>query len=127
MPKRDKRAHFRNSGPSPRSLLGRRQAPARAITRRAAAVYGGLALAAVLLLVGNRGFRTIISGHFQLRRLNAEMTRLEREEAELQARIDAVQHDDWALERVVRKQLGFRRDREIEYRFPPPPPEERFR
>lgn len=127
MPKRRKRAQFRSSGPGPRTLLGRREAPARAITRGAAAFYGGIFLAGTLLLVANKGFRTIVSGHFQLRRLNAEMTRLEKEESDLQARIDAVQHDDAALERVVRKQLGFRRDGEIEYRFPPPPPEERFR
>ena len=55
------------------------------------------------------------------------MAKLEAEEARLKARIDAVRTDDSALERVVRKELGYRRPNEIEYRFPKPSPEERYR
>jgi cell division protein FtsB len=126
MPKRQrKRAHFKTSGASPRRTITRKaKAP---VSVKVKYFYGGLALAACVVLLGNRGFRTIVAGHFQLRTLNAEMTRLEREEADLRARIDAFREDDAALERVVRKELGYRRQGEIEYRFPPPSPEERYR
>lgn len=126
MPKRRKsRANFKRSGPSPKKLLGRKTKSAVAVKPKY--IYGGLALAAAVFLLANEGFRTIVSSHLQLRSLNAEMARLESEEVHLKARIDAVQTNDAALERVVRKELGYRRPGEIEYRFPPPSPKDRFR
>lgn len=119
------RADFKQSGPSPKKLLDRRAK--RAVSLKTKYFYGALALAAAVVLLANQGFRTIVSSHLQLRRLNAEMARLESEEARLKSHIEAVRSDDAALERVVRKEIGYRRPGEIEYRFPPPSPESRYR
>lgn len=123
--RRKARAHFKHSGTSPKKLLGRKSKPALSVKTKY--VYGALAFAAAALLLANQGFRTIVSSHFQLRTLSAEMTRLESEEARLKHRIDAVLTNDSALERIVRKELGYRRTGEIEYRFPPPSQKDRYR
>lgn len=79
---------------------------------------GGVFLAALLL--GNQGFRAWVANWTTLRRLEGELAGLKAEEERLQGRIEAVRSDDLVLERTVRKELGYLKPGEIEYRFPPP-------
>lgn len=86
---------------------------------------GRWAMAAVVavvaaVLLGNRGFRRVVVHALQLRRLGTEMSTLKKEEAELKAAVSAAKLDDLALEKAARKELGYLKPGEVEYRFPPP-------
>lgn len=79
-----------------------------------------LALAVLALLAGNRGFRRLLSGWLELRRLEGELSALGQDEAGLRAAVARATSDEGALERSARSTLGFLRPGELEYRFPPP-------
>jgi len=78
------------------------------------------AFAAAAVLLGNRGFRRLLSGMIELRRLRREFSTLQREEGELKSRIERVKTSDQALESAVRRELGYLKQGETEYRFPAP-------
>jgi cell division protein FtsB len=76
-----------------------------------------LALAAILL--GNRGFRTLIKNYSEYRRLTAEKARLELQRKDLEKQLKDVGEKP-AIEQAARKELGLIRPEETEYRFTPP-------
>jgi cell division protein FtsB len=84
--------------------------------------WGRLAATALLLVVffGNQGFRSLVANWWQLRRLKAELTALEKDETQQAERLKLMRSGDRALERMARRELGYVRKGEIEYRFPPP-------
>jgi cell division protein FtsB len=81
-----------------------------------------LVLGAGLLFVffGNAGFRSMVSNWMELRRLKGEIRNLDRDQAELDARLKALRAGDGGVERAARLDLGYIKKGEIEYRFPPP-------
>ena len=97
--------------------------PARGTGRRW--VYVAAAIAAASMLFGNKGFRRLISNTLLLRRLDAEKGALDLEEKRLKELVAAAKNDDKALERIIRKELGYHKPGEIEYRFTPPGREHR--
>ncbi|MEK7384487.1 MAG: septum formation initiator family protein, partial [Elusimicrobiota bacterium] len=68
----------------------------------------------------NAGFRSLIGNWRELRRLRADISRLQVEEKELDGRLRRLRADDGGVERVARKELSYIKKGEIEYRFPPP-------
>lgn len=68
---------------------------------------------------GNQGFRSLARNWFELRELRRELASLEEEQARLSERLKTLRSGDAALERLARKELGFIKKGEIEYRFPP--------
>ncbi len=84
--------------------------------------WGRLLAGAGLLIVffGNGGFRSLTRNWLELRRLNMEMLALKREEQELDVRLKALRSGDGPVERLARRELGYIKKGEIEYRFPPP-------
>lgn len=78
----------------------------------------GAGLLAVLF--GNAGFRSLVGNWIELRRLRAEILRLEAEEKELDVKLKSLRAGDGGVERLARKELGYIKKGEIEYRFPPP-------
>ncbi|MBI5246109.1 MAG: septum formation initiator family protein [Elusimicrobia bacterium] len=81
-------------------------------------LLAGFALFAVFF--GNGGFRSLARNWFELRRLNKEIVELERDEKELDGRLKALRAGDGPVERLARRELGYIKKGEIEYRFPPP-------
>jgi cell division protein FtsB len=81
-----------------------------------------LALGAGVLAVffGNAGFRSLVSNWLELRRLRGELARLEREEKELDSQLKSLRSGEGPVERLARRELGYIKKGEIEYRFPPP-------
>lgn len=81
-----------------------------------------LALGAGVLAVffGNAGFRSLVSNWLELRRLRGELVRLEREEKELDSQLKSLRSGEGPVERLARRELGYIKKGEIEYRFPPP-------
>ncbi|MBI3549393.1 MAG: septum formation initiator family protein [Elusimicrobia bacterium] len=88
------------------------------MTRRQLAFGGAVVLAAVMF--GNRGFRRLVQRGVQLRRMRHEVDSLKTEETSLRKQLRQVQSNDRALESSARRELGFIKPGEIEYRFPPP-------
>ncbi len=74
----------------------------------------------VVVMVGNSGFRRLVSRWSELRRLRHELSDLKLEEARLQEKIKSSQSAGPGLERAARKELGYLKPGEVEYRFPPP-------
>lgn len=81
-----------------------------------------LAAAAAILYVffGNAGFRSMVSNYMELRRLRTEISGLDRDEKDLDAKLKALRAGDGGVERAARRDLGYIKKGEIEYRFPPP-------
>ncbi|MBI5630096.1 MAG: septum formation initiator family protein [Elusimicrobia bacterium] len=71
---------------------------------------------------GNQGFRSLAGNWLELRRLRRELSALEAEQSQLEGRLKAMRAGDLSLERMARRELGFIKKDEIEYRFPPPDP-----
>lgn len=84
--------------------------------------WGRLLAGAGLFIVffGNGGFRSLTRNWIELRRLNREILALQREELELDGRLKALRAGDGPVERLARRELGYIKKGEIEYRFPPP-------
>ncbi len=76
-----------------------------------------LLLAAVLL--GNKGFRSLVRNYLEYRRLGAEKASLERQQQDLRRQLREVGEKP-AIEQAARTELGLIRPDETEYRFPPP-------
>lgn len=76
---------------------------------------------AFLLFVffGNQGFRSLVRNWFELRRLKKDIVSLRREESALGEQLGGVRSGG-QIERAARRELGFIKKGEIEYRFPPP-------
>ena len=81
-----------------------------------------LLFAAVLLYVffGNAGFRSMVTNWMELRRLKREIVQLDRDEKDLNEKLAALRSGDGGVERAARRDLGYIKKGEIEYRFPPP-------
>ena len=80
-----------------------------------------LAGAALLyVFFGNAGFRSMVSNYMELRRLRSEIGALDRDEKDLDAKLKALRSGDGGVERAARRDLGYIKKGEIEYRFPPP-------
>ena len=84
-------------------------------------LLGSLALLAVLF--GNQGFRSLVRNWIELKHLRGEIASLQKEETRQSDNLHAFRADDLSVERMARKELGYIKKGEIEYRFNPPPPE----
>jgi len=72
---------------------------------------------------GNQGFRSLVRNYLELRKLRGEIAALQDEQAHSAARLSLLHSGDSAVERLARRELGYVKKGEIEYRFPPPAPE----
>ncbi|MBI3565850.1 MAG: septum formation initiator family protein [Elusimicrobia bacterium] len=79
-------------------------------------VAGGL----LYVFFGNAGFRSLVSNWLELRRLRGEIARLDKDEKDLDAKLKSLRSGDGAVERAARRDLGYIKKGEIEYRFTPP-------
>ncbi|OIO02883.1 MAG: hypothetical protein COX65_08075 [Elusimicrobia bacterium CG_4_10_14_0_2_um_filter_56_8] len=71
------------------------------------------------LLLGNCGFRSLLTNYREHRRLSLEKARLELQRAELEKELKEIGKKP-AIEQAARRELGLIRPEETEYRFPPP-------
>ncbi len=72
------------------------------------------------VLFGNKGFLKLVSNWLELRSLSRVERSLRDEQARFAKRLDAIRAGDIPLERMARRDLGYIKPGEIEYRFPPP-------
>ena len=76
-----------------------------------------LAVAAVAVLCGNSGARRLLRNLLELRRSDAKLVSLKKEEDDLRKEMNALKTDDRRLETVARRDLGLLKPGEVEYRF----------
>ena len=79
-----------------------------------------LIVAALGALLLNRGFRRVVTNFLSIRADERRLSALQKEEGELKTQIERLKRNDAALENAARKELGYLKPGEIEYRFPPP-------
>jgi cell division protein FtsB len=72
---------------------------------------------------GNQGFRSLVRNYLELRSLQKDIAALEAQEQANSERLRLLKAGDGSVERLARRELGYIRKGEIEYRFPPPSPE----
>lgn len=72
---------------------------------------------------GNQGFRSLVRNYIELRSLQKDIAALEVQEQNNSERLRLLKSGDGSVERLARRELGYIRKGEIEYRFPPPAPE----
>ena len=77
-------------------------------------------LALLLVFFGNQGFKSLVKNYLQLRAIRTEIASLKKEEKHHAERLKLLSTGDQAVERMARRELGYLRKGEIEYRFPPP-------
>lgn len=76
-------------------------------------------LGVLAILVGNRGFWTMVRHRRELSRLERQLQELRQESKRLDREIALAERDPAYIERVARRELGLIRPGEIEYRFLP--------
>lgn len=74
------------------------------------------------LFFGNQGFRSLVRNWMELRRLRGDIVSLKDEESRLSERLKLMRAGGSSIERMARRELGYIKKGEIEYRFPPPSP-----
>ena len=79
-----------------------------------------ISTAVVAVFFGNQGFRSLVRNYLELRQLKREIALLEREEGRHAQRLKLLKAGDGSIERMARRELGYVKKGEIEYRFPPP-------
>lgn len=80
-------------------------------------IAGAVLVAAILL--GNQGFRQMISSGRQVTRLKTDLAKVQNDHIVLSKELTLLAHDMSYLERLARKELGLIQPGEIEFRFVP--------
>jgi cell division protein FtsB len=82
-----------------------------------------LSIGLLAVFFGNQGFRSLVRNYLELRSLKREIASLETEQRRQEYRLKVLRSGDGSVEHMARRELGYIRKGEIEYRFPPPQPE----
>ena len=93
-----------------------RRLPRKSIARRTAYLVGVLLTAAVVSvpLLGENGVAAWLKLNSRQKKLAREVAELERSQAELEARLDALRNDPATLEKVAREEINMRgKDEEV--------------
>ena len=72
-------------------------------------------------IFGAHGFLAMWRTHRQLQQLNADVTRLARENQQLAQQVNSLKSDPKAIERIAREQMGLARAGEMIFKLPPQP------
>ncbi|MDD5132549.1 MAG: septum formation initiator family protein [bacterium] len=71
---------------------------------------------AILILFGNKNFWRLVKAYRERASLRQQLQKLEAENKELQKDIYLLEHNDQAIEKIAREELGMTKPGEIEYR-----------
>lgn len=79
-----------------------------------------LTVGLVAVFFGNQGFISLVRNWAELRQLRRQIAGLEVHKSQEADRLKLIASGDSAVERLARRELGYIKKGEIEYRFPPP-------
>jgi len=71
----------------------------------------------VLILVGNKNFWRLMNAYRERASLQQQLGKLDAESKILQQKIYLYEHDDQAIEKIAREELGMTKAGELEYRI----------
>ena len=80
-------------------------------------LYIATAVVVLVFIFTSRGFRSLIQRKRQQIRLNRELKELRLENVKLRREIYLLQNDDSYVEHLIRRDLGYLKPGEFEYRF----------
>jgi cell division protein FtsB len=80
-------------------------------------LYVIIVVAVLGFIFGSRGFRNLIGRKKEQIRLRKELKELKFENAKLRKEIYLLQNDDSYIEHLIRRDLGYLKPGEFEYRF----------
>ncbi len=72
---------------------------------------------AFLILGGNKNFWRLMKAYRERTSLKQQLRKLDAENKDLQKNIYLLQHDDQAIEKIAREELGMTKAGELEYRI----------
>ena len=73
----------------------------------------------ILFLAANKGFWALITNFNELQSLQKQHIALQEENKELKLKLKLLKSDEY-MESMARKEMGFIKPKELEYRFTPP-------
>ncbi|OGS25109.1 MAG: hypothetical protein A2297_07095 [Elusimicrobia bacterium RIFOXYB2_FULL_48_7] len=76
-----------------------------------------IAVAVILLLTLNKGFRTLVIRNIELYKMKAEIAKIQLENARLRREIYLLENNDAYIDYRIRRDLGYIKEGEIEYRY----------
>ena len=90
------------------------------VTFRALLLIGGVLsiVLGVSIFFSNRGIAELQQARKRVAELQADITRLETENARLRSEIDSVKKSSYAVERIAREELGMSKKGEVIYVLP---------
>ncbi|MFH0852861.1 MAG: septum formation initiator family protein [bacterium] len=71
----------------------------------------------VLILAGNKNFWRLMKAYRERASLQQQLSKLDAESKTLQQKIYLYEHDEQAIEKIAREELGMTKAGEIEYRI----------
>ena len=72
---------------------------------------------AVLILTLNRGFRDLVLRTIEYLKQKKELEAIKLRNANLRKEIYLLENDEWYIDYTIRKELGYLKPGEVEYRF----------
>lgn len=72
---------------------------------------------AVLILTLNRGFRDLVLRTIEYLKQKKELEAIKLRNANLRKEIYMLENDEWYIDYTIRKELGYLKPGEVEYRF----------
>lgn len=72
---------------------------------------------AILVLAGNKNFWRLIKAYRERGSLQLQLQKLDAENKDLRKKIYLLEHDDQAIEKIAREELGMTKAGELEYRI----------
>jgi len=72
---------------------------------------------AVLILTLNRGFRDLVIRTIEYLKQKKELEAIKLRNANLRKEIYMLENDEWYIDYTIRKELGYLKPGEVEYRF----------
>lgn len=80
-------------------------------------IYVVIAVAIILFLFLNEGFRTVVRRYWELGKLSQKIEQLKKQNGVLRKEIYLFEHDTSYIEYTARRDLGVNAPGEVEYRF----------
>lgn len=74
-------------------------------------------VAIIVLLTANKGFRTLIIRAIEYKKISSEIAELKNKNQQLEKEIYLLENDPAYIEYCIRKEFGYLKEGEVEYRF----------
>lgn len=88
-------------------------------TKKQKFIFGAVVSLVLLILLGNRNCRRLLQAYWEKSRLEEYAQKLTAENKLIKEQIYLYEHEETAVEKIAREELGLTKEGEIEYRIVP--------